>query len=145
MWALQIKWAQYIKKSTSNTSTSNLSLLPFISHLLPMLTHLLNLTCPLRYWNKMRYCSRMCRRKLLSLSCKSINYSKNKHNREQHIKFKLCLKVQEMCLQKWKISTQKPCRELTVREPLPHKPQESVAKASFRILNQLRHEIYASR
>lgn len=43
------------------------------------LTYLLNLTCPLRYWNKMRYCSRMCRRKLLSLSCKSINYSKNKH------------------------------------------------------------------
>lgn len=34
---------------------------------------LLNLTWPFRYWNRMRYCSRMCRLKLLSLSCKSIS------------------------------------------------------------------------
>lgn len=35
--------------------------------------YLLNLTWPFRYWNRIRYCSRMCRLKLLSLSCKSIS------------------------------------------------------------------------
>lgn len=70
-------------------SKQGLSVVTVYKSLKYTLTYLLNLTCPLRYWNKMRYCNRMCRRKLLSLSCKSINYSKYKQIHKQYIKISM--------------------------------------------------------
>ena len=46
--------------------------------------YLLNLTWPLRYWKRMRYCRRMCLRKLLSLSCRSISWEARGEAKSEH-------------------------------------------------------------